>query len=106
VKKQSSRRQKSLTSARTGKRPARQAAVPSRPKGGLPVLRWLTTSRLVLVLGIVVAATILTVMYVRLARPDATPTPLPTAGTPAASLPLTGRDLAAGEQPPSLLPNS
>ncbi|MHB0878935.1 MAG: hypothetical protein ACYC5O_23080 [Anaerolineae bacterium] len=57
-------------------------------------LRWITTSKLVLILGVIVLATILTVMYYRLTAPEATATPAPTAGTP--------QTLDVGAAPPAM----
>lgn len=55
----------SAAKPQAGKRlaPQKQAA------RGQALLRWLTTSRLVIIVGVIVAAAILTVMYFRLVRP-------------------------------------
>ena len=69
-----------LTNAPSRKRQARPtvatlARQPARVPFRVRLLRWLSRSNLVLVLGVIVAATILTIMYFRITEPVATATP-------------------------------
>jgi len=71
TKRQPTRKSKSLSHARASRRPVRRP--PTRVEiWSAKALRWLTTSNLVLVVGILVAAMILTIMYYRLTQPTST----------------------------------
>lgn len=82
VTQKSNRKQRAISRARATQRP--QPAVRPLPRGNrrtAALLRWLTTSKLLLILGVAVAATILTVMYYRLTRPTVASIPTVPAAT-------------------------
>ena len=89
------RRQRALTNAPTGRRqPPPPPAVQYVNPRATGFFRWLSTSRLLLIVGVIIAATILTVMYYRITQPTQSATPTAIATPVSFMVPLASPPLA------------